>query len=165
MNIKELSSVYNVRYLTENDVAEVLELCKANPQYYEHCPPFVTEESIISDMKALPPMKTYDDKHYFGFYEGKTLVAVMDLIEKYPNEHTSFIGFFMVDKAYQGKGVGSGIVQEVFKELKKHYTHVRLGYINTNLQAKSFWHKNGFENTGITSKQELYTVTVAEKIL
>ena len=113
MNINELSDVFTVKYLTEQDIPKIMELCKGNPQYYEHCPPDVSEESIRKDMTALPPRKTKDDKHYFGFFEGDSLVAVMDLIEKYPNENTAFIGFFMMNKEYQGKGVGSRIIGSV----------------------------------------------------
>ena len=165
MNINELSDVFTVKYLTEQDIPQIMELCKGNPQYYEYCPPEVSEESIRKDMHALPPKKTKDDKHYFGFFEGDSLVAVMDLIEKYPNENTAFIGFFMMNKAYQEKEIGSGIISEVCDVLKKSFTHIRLGYVSTNMQARNFWMKNGFEHTGLQSKEELYTVNVLEKTL
>jgi len=47
-----------------------------------------------------------DDKHYIGFYNNKDLIAVMDLIERFPNENTTFIGFFMTDVSIQKHGVG-----------------------------------------------------------
>ena len=165
MNINELSAVFTVKYLTEQDIPKIIELCKANPQYYKHCPPEVSEESIRKDMHALPPSKTKDDKHYFGFFEGNKLVAVMDLIERFPNENTAFIGFFMMNKAYQEKGIGSGIISDVCNVLKKSFTHIRLGYVSTNMQARNFWMKNGFDHTGIQSKGELYTVNILEKTL
>lgn len=40
------------------------------------------------------------------------LIAVMDLILKYPNDETAFIGLFMVDSASQGKGTGTAIIEE-----------------------------------------------------
>ena len=94
MNIQDLSKRYQVRELTENDIDDVFSLCVKNPQYYKYCPPAVSKESIQEDMKALPPNTTYKEKHYIGFYENKNLVAVMDLIERFPNDETAFIGFF-----------------------------------------------------------------------
>ena len=165
MNINELSAVFTVKYLTEQDIPKIIELCKGNPQYYKHCPPEVSEESIRKDMHALPPKKTKDDKHYFGFFEGDSLVAVMDLIERFPNENTAFIGFFMMNKAYQEKGIGSGIISEVCDALRKYFRYIRLGCVSTNMQARNFWMKNGFEHTGLQSKEELYTVNILEKTL
>ena len=165
MNISELSAIFTVKYLDEQDIPQIMELCKGNPQYYEHCPPEVSEESIRKDMHALPPKKTKDDKHYFGFFEGDSLVAVMDLIEKYPNENTAFIGFFMMNKEYQGKGVGSRIISEACDVLRKYFRYIRLGYVSTNMQARKFWMKNGFEHTGLQSKGKLYTVNILEKTL
>ena len=165
MDITKLSNTYDIKYLTEQDIPQIMELCKGNPQYYKHCPPEVSEESIRKDMHALPPKKTKDDKHYFGFFDGNKLVAVMDLIEKYPNENTAFIGFFMMNKAYQGKGIGSRIISDVCNVLKKSFTHIRLGYVSANMQARNFWMKNGFDHTGIQSKGELYTVNILEKTL
>ena len=165
MDITKLSNTYDIKYLTEQDIPQIMELCKGNPQYYKHCPPEVSEESIRKDMTALPPRKTKDDKHYFGFFDGNKLVAVMDLIEKYPNENTAFVGFFMMNKEYQGKGVGSRIISEMCDVLRKYFRYIRLGYVSTNMQARNFWMKNGFEHTGLQSKEELYTVNVLEKTL
>lgn len=58
MNISELSSEYEVRRLTEDDVDIVYQLSLGNPMYFEYCPPAVTKESIIQDMSALPPRTT-----------------------------------------------------------------------------------------------------------
>ena len=165
MDITKLSNTYDIKYLTGQDIPKIMELCKGNPQYYEHCPPEVSEESIRKDMTALPPRKTKDDKHYFGFFEGDSLVAVMDLIEKYPDENTAFIGFFMMNKDLQSNGIGSRIISDVCNVLKKSFTHIRLGYVSTNMQARNFWMKNGFDHTGIQSKGELYTVNILEKTL
>ncbi len=46
------------------------------------------------------------------------LIAVMDLILKYPNDETAFIGLFMVDSASQGKGTGTAIIEECLCFLK-----------------------------------------------
>lgn len=164
MNIQMLSTKYDVRKIVDKDIIDVLRLCESNPTYYKHCPPAVNVEKIKEDMAALPPNKTYDDKYYIGFFEDNELVAVMDLISKYPNKETAFIGFFMVDSKLQGVGVGSNIITECLKALKcLGYQKVRLGYVKENPQPKAFWEKNKFRPTGIEVTQELYTVVVMEK--
>ena len=69
MNSINFSKSYHVRMLIERDIPLVLALCKKNTQFYEHCPPFVTEESIRDDMCALPQRKMDEpqDKYYLGF--------------------------------------------------------------------------------------------------
>lgn len=59
-------------------------------------------QSLLDDMKALPPKKSSKDKYYIGFFEVKELVAIMDLILYYPNEDTAFIGLFMILSDKQG---------------------------------------------------------------
>ncbi len=44
-------------------------------------------------MCALPLCKSMDDKYYIGYFENGCLIAVMDLIDGYPNAGTAFIGF------------------------------------------------------------------------
>lgn len=50
MNYINFSKSYHVRMLIERDIPLVLALCEKNTQFYEHCPPFVTAESIRDDM-------------------------------------------------------------------------------------------------------------------
>lgn len=164
--IEHLSKQYEVRKLTDSDVAAVYALCRGNPQYYQYCPPFVTEDSICADMAALPPHKTMEDKYYLGFYEGDRLIAVMDLILGFPKEKTAFVGFFMMNKEVQGKGIGTALMQEVYAYLKQcGFNFVRLGFAKGNPQSEHFWLKNGFERTGVEARNDGYVVVVLEKEL
>lgn len=166
MEFKRFSRQYDVRILTDDDVASIYNLCSRNPLYYQHCPPFVTEEIIRSDMKALPPGKSYEDKYYLGYLDGGRLIAVMDYINAFPDDQTDFIGFFMVDSVLQKKGVGSDIIQELCEYLRQEGRRaIRLGWVQGNLQAEHFWKKNGFNETGAVSKTDLYSIVIAEKKL
>ena len=99
-----------------------------NKIYYQYHPPFVTKESIVEDMKALPPNKGYDNKYYIGFFEEDSLSANMDLILGYPTDEIAFIGLFMTNVHHQNKGVGSNIIQDVCNYLKQlGYKKVRIG--------------------------------------
>ena len=142
------STRFEVKRLNEADADKILRLCKGNPLFYEYHPPFATRESILEDMSALPPHKTYRDKYYVGFYEGDLLVAVLDLILNYPQEGTAYIGFFMVDASCQRQGLGSGIVQGIAGSLKKiGFVKIRLAIDEGNPQSEAFWTKNGFVKT------------------
>ena len=53
-------------------------------------------------------------KYYVGFYDGDILVAIMDLIDGYPDSDTAFIGFFIMNRQLQGRQIGTSIIQELF---------------------------------------------------
>lgn len=165
MEIQSLSSTYKVSVLIQSDIPAILKLCSGNPKYYQHCPPAVTAASIKKDMQALPPGKVLEDKYYLGFWEDANLLAVMDLILKYPNNNTVFIGFFMMHADKQGEGIGSEIIKEVCTYLKKEFSFIRLGYVKGNKQSESFWIKNSFQPTGIISHTENYDIVIMQKAL
>ena len=149
MELHSLSSRYTVRALGEADVDAIYELTRKNVLFYQYHPPLVTRESILADMKALPPRKRAADKYYLGFFEAQTLVAVMDLILAYPEADIAWIGFFMTDVQYQGRGVGSAIIREVCACLRAAgYPRVRLGVDRGNPQSYAFWTKNHFRKLG-----------------
>ena len=145
MKIKDLSKTFYVRKLDKDDIEMIYDLSYKNHIYYQYHPPFVTRESILDDMKALPPGKSYDDKYYIGFFENDSLVAIMDLILDYPTKGISFIGLFMTNIQYQHKGIGSNIISEITMSLKSlGYRKIRLGVDKGNPQSYSFWSKNNF---------------------
>lgn len=145
MDVSILSNRFFVRKLEKKDVKQIYTLSCGNRIFYEYHPPFVTEESILEDMEALPPGKNYEDKYYIGFFDGEELTAMMDLIHNYPEERVAFIGLFMVDQKYQGKGLGSQIICDCLSGLEKcGYEAVRLGVDLGNPQSLAFWRKNGF---------------------
>lgn len=146
MELSKLSAKYKVRRLDKEDVDIIYNMSYPNVIFYQYHPPVVTEESILMDMEALPPGKSEEDKLYLGFFEKETLVAVMDLILKYPEEKTAYIRLFMTDIKYQNKGIGSHIIEEVAEQLKLcGYLKVRLGVDKGNPQSFAFWTKNQFK--------------------
>lgn len=166
ISFENIFKPYNARKLIASDVPDILALYSGNPEYFRHCPPSPSIETIQDDMSALPPGKKANDKYFIGLFEGSSLVAVMDLIDRYPDDETAFIGLLMVAKDLQGQGVGTFIVKALSEALKaKHYKRIRLGYIKTNRSAQRFWLKQGFHPTEAESVREHYTVVEAEKAL
>lgn len=145
LDITKLSSKYHVRKLTEDDIPLIYGLCLKNQQYYEYCEKQPTIELIKSDLTITPPGIDSSKKYYIGFFDENTLVAVMDLIDGYPDEENAFIGFFMMNIEFQGSGIGSFVINEVLNYLKaNHFLAVRLGIDKDNPQSNHFWKKNGF---------------------
>ncbi len=145
MEIGRLSNVYQVRTLGPGDVERIFALSCGNRTFYQYHPPFVTRESILEDMEALPPGKEFRDKYYVGFFSGSQLLAVMDLVLDYPKQGIGFIGLFMLEESCQGRGLGSRLLEECLSCLRElGYQTVRLGADKENPQSNRFWQKNGF---------------------
>ena len=166
MDFENIFKSYKARKLIVSDIPNILELYSGNSEYFLHCPPSPSRETIQDDMSALPLGKKANDKYYIGLFEGDSIIAVMDLIDRYPDDETAFIGLLMVAKSLQGHGVGTFIVNALTEALKaKHYKRIRLGYIKTNRSAQRFWLKQGFHPTESESARKYYTVIEAEKTL
>ena len=163
LDIERFSEQYAVRVLSYSDVSLIHNICKGNTIYYEHCGRENTTEDIYNDLTITPPGKDLSDKYYVGFFCENHLIAVMDLIDGYPNDSTAFIGFFMMNIDYQGKGIGTGIITQLLVYLKQAgFKMVRLGIDKGNPQSTHFWHKNGFKEVKEVP-QERGIIVLAER--
>ena len=89
----------------------------------------------------------------------------MDLIDGYPEPEIAFIGFFMMNKDLQGRGVGTAIIRETAAYLKATgKTTIRLAIDKGNPQSTHFWKKNGFIVIKEVDRNG-WTALVAEKQL
>ncbi len=164
--LREISSRYEVKLLTEEDISDIYALCMGNPTYYQYMKMEPTPENLKEELTSLPPGMTMEDKIFAGFYKEKKLIAILDLISGYPNQKTAYIGWFMVDNEFQGTGIGTEIIEELLYFLKtQHFSYAELGYIQGNKQSEGFWAKNKFKPSGAVSKTDDYTVIVAKKEL
>jgi len=161
-----LSGEYNVRELNHADIPRMLGVARSNPLFYRYMRPDPTEESLAADLSALPPRRTLADKHFFGWFDGQKLIAMMDLIWRHPKPDMAFIGWFILDGSVQGKGLGRCLVQDVHTMLKAQgVTEVRLGRIEGNPQSEHFWHVCGYTENGLGYDTDDYHVTVMARQL
>lgn len=166
LSVKELSSIYDVRPLESSDTQAYDHLCQGNPDYYQHLHKNFSSKSLEKEMLRLPVGKQIEDKYYLGFFDKDQLVAVLDLIDGYPDNGTAFIGFFMLSAEFQGQGVGSQLIDEVLKALKvMGFKKVRLGFAATNQKAKDFWIQKGFKAVSHAIVQNGVAIVPAEKVL
>ena len=165
LDISKLSRTYEVRRLNDAHVEEIFALCKGNTQYYRYCEAQPTREQVLNDLHITPPGIDLSAKYYIGFYQDHELIAVMDLIDGYPDPDICFIGFFMMNKAYQGRQIGSGIIREASEYLRSlGYQAIRLAIDKGNPQSSHFWKKNGFPVIKEVDRNG-WTVLVAELTL
>ena len=146
IDINKLSKKYTIRKLNENDIDIILDICLNNELFYQYADASPTKKQIINDLNTTPIGIDISDKYYLGFFENELLVSIIDLIDGYPNKDTVFIGFFMMNKDYQGNNIGTAIIQEALESLKTmNFKYARLAIDKDNPQSNHFWHKNGFE--------------------
>lgn len=162
INTGRMTDEYETRILKEEDVDDVLAIMQGNPQFYQYTTATADRESVLEDMKALPPGSKPEDKYYFGFFDQGKLFAVMDLIDGYPDEDTAFIGFFMMDAQRQGKGLGRKLIRGVLNHLREAgFSRARLCINKGNPQSTRFWHTIGFKDVREAKRGE-ETVILAD---
>lgn len=145
IDITMLSSRYAVRRLDETDVDEILRLYEENPQFFRYCEMQPTKAQVLNDLHIAPPGIGLSDKYVVGFYGEDGLIAVMDLIDGYPEQGTAYIGLFILKKACQGRQLGTAMIREAAAGLKAAgKTAIRLAINRGNPQSAHFWKKNGF---------------------
>ena len=54
IEVSKLSSLYDVRPLSEDDADEILDVLKDNPQFYKYNDSEPTRQQVIKDMNLLP---------------------------------------------------------------------------------------------------------------
>lgn len=144
-DLSTLSRRYAVRALTDADAAAMAALAASNPQFYRYYSGKPTPEAMRADLRLLPPDTDPAQKHYVGFYEEGALVALLDLIDGYPDADTAYLGFFMLDGGRQGRGIGTALYREIEDCLRAAgKQRIRLAINKGNPQSTRFWAKQGF---------------------
>ena len=168
LDINTLSSDYEVRKITESDISDVYNLCRANRKYYRYMHTKPTLRNLTEVISDLPKGTGPENKHFVGFYdrtdEDEHLVAILDLITGYPEGDDAFIGWFMVDASMQRQGIGSQIFADIRAAMQAQgYDHLELGCVKENTEAAAFWQSQGFSFSGREMQQNDVTVLVMER--
>lgn len=139
---------FKVRLLTLKDQEELLKLERSNPRYHEYFSPEpLTLAEVQSDLTTYPDELAAEQKQVFGFYLANRLVAVLDILNQYPQEQFLFIGLLMVNRAYQRKSVGRVIVTGLMQAaLQSGAVGIQLTRVTSDTGVKTFWERLGFED-------------------
>lgn len=165
LNVQKFSNTYAVRRMTKEDAELIYAMMRKNVQYYEYCGKQNVIEDVYNDLEITPPGKETKDKYYVGYFDDKELVAILDVYDGFPDKETAYIGFFMMNIKYQGQGIGTRIVTELFEYLKElGFIRVRLGIDKDNPQSMHFWKKQGFDFVREVEKDGGIIVVAEKKI-
>lgn len=167
-DISMLSSNFDTKKITEADIREVYNLCRANRRYYRYMHIQPTMRNLTDVISEMPEGTSPENKHFVGFYDKETgkLTALLDLITGYPEADDAFIGWFMVDAEKQNEGIGSQLFADIRAAMKgQGYDSLSLGVIRENAEAIAFWEKQGFTFTGReTTSGKLTVATMSRSI-
>jgi len=160
LDIQSLGTGYEVRRLTEADITDVVLLMRSNRRHWRKMGVKPSRSRLTEIISSVPGATGGEDSYFVGFYDDDAdLVAVLDLICGYPEPDDAFIGWFMVDDAQQGRGVGSAIFADVRASMKAQgYDHLEVRCPKESAPSLAFWHAQGFELDGTQSDGGGYTV-------
>ena len=163
-DIQILSTDFSVRSITEADISDVYHLCKNNRRYYRYLGSKPSRKELTDVISEVPEGTDPENKHFVGFYEGDSLIALLDLITGYPEENDAFIGWFIVDADRHRQGIGSSVFADIRAALKAQgFDHLALACFRENVEARQFWEDQGFVITRPGKNQNGRDVDVMER--
>jgi ribosomal protein S18 acetylase RimI-like enzyme len=104
-----------------------------------------------STLMFVPEGSSPNDKAPFGVWLGDELVGLLDLLLRYPDDETVYLGLLLIDRAHQHQGVGTAAFQALERDLLPRWPwarRLRLSVVRTNDQTLGFWRQMGFTETG-----------------
>jgi GNAT superfamily N-acetyltransferase len=144
---KLLENDYFIRTLHVEDEKILQHLCERCIDYYEIVEGRLPEKDAGYEiLKDLPTGWDLKDKRVFGcFNENNLLIAVIDILADYPDKGEWIIGLLMIDPIERGKGLGK-LLHEFIKDyvLKYKADKLRIGVVEDNTRATSFWKSLGY---------------------
>ncbi|HET6988287.1 MAG TPA: GNAT family N-acetyltransferase [Kribbella sp.] len=142
-----------LRAIEPGDVDALQELIESDPGYTERITGYPPGPADAQSLLMMRPEGLPEDaKLVLGAFVADRLVAVVDLLRGYPNDHTAFIGLLEVHWNHQGRGLGRATYEEVQGYVESSWPEVRtlrLAIVDTNARiATGFWLRQGFTPTG-----------------
>jgi ribosomal protein S18 acetylase RimI-like enzyme len=84
----------------------------------------------------------------------KNIVAVIDIIQNYPEDGIWFVGLLFVARGERGQGLGSRLVDAICTHISKQGGRAaRIAVADKNTRAIRFWERAGF-STLYSAKRE-----------
>lgn len=129
--------------------------------------PDAGEEEFID----VPPGRSLDDKFVFGITSQQSdLVGVLDVLRRYPDETTWWIGLLLFAPEVRSQGIGKKTVQGFADYVQANGGQaIMLGVVEENKLALNFWNQIGFEFVRKTEPRhfgdKIHAVTIMRKRL
>lgn len=146
---------------TNEDILQAYEIYRSNARYFYLVAGRLPElQDVGDDRVELPELVPESSKH-FGIYSDKgSSVAVVDILEGYPEPDILYIGFFMIDGKLHRKGIGRELYDQIQeKAVMLGYRRVRLGVVEGNSHGMDFWKAMGFAEVDFVKTRSPYGQT------
>lgn len=131
-----------VRRVTPSDTARVQALFALDPHYWQHvegAPLRDTEAAIALDER--PPGITLEQKHAFLIDD----VALLDMLEGYPDAQTWFLGLIFLAPAARGRGFGTTLMRALIDHVRAQGAQaLRLAVAVQHPDARRLYERLGF---------------------
>lgn len=138
------------RRLDTEDEAAVSRFCQQSDAFFT----LVAGESPAVErarhlLESRPPVVAPSRKHVLGFERGDALVAIVDLLEEYPNEAEWYVGLLILSPDERGRGLGTALWSAVEAWIRARGGRLaRLIVQEQNPDAPRFWGSVGFTADG-----------------
>ena len=150
---------HSVRRVTAADVERVQALFALDPHYWAHVEgaPLRDDEAAIA-LDERPPGVPLERKHTFVVDD----IALLDMLEGYPDEHTWFLGLIFLAPAVRGRGLGTRLMHAVRDHARAQGARaLRLAVATQHPDARRLYERLGFQFVDLR-KRTVYTGAVVE---
>lgn len=141
---KNKDNEYLIKEIAHHHSTQIMALYEQCEDYFllhegdlpENCDEFFND---------LPPGKTKKDHHAIGVFHHHQLIAVVNLVEDFPEDREWIIGLMLLAPEYRKKGLGRKIHNILcqyaeFNDAKK----MRIGVLKDNTLGYNFWAAIGY---------------------
>lgn len=140
--------------LDTSQAAAVATFCRQCSAFFT----LVAGESPAADtarhlLESRPPSVPLTRKHVIGFERGSTLIAIVDLLEGYPDDGDWYVGLLLLLPEERARGLGATVWTAVEKWIRAEGgRYARLIVQEQNPDAVLFWHAVGFTTNGTVAQ-------------
>ncbi|MFS0881092.1 GNAT family N-acetyltransferase [Bacillus sp. 7586-K] len=136
--------------ITENSIQIALEIVNSNPDYnvLENGNPIRTLSEVSNDLlnSVSESFLVVEDNRYIG---------IVDFLENNPKDNKPWLGLLMINGSYHSLGYGKRVYGAFEEKLKqRQFKNVRIGVLQDNLIALTFWKSLGFKFYGTSNWRE-----------
>ena len=156
-----------IQRATVADAPAIQALFATDPEYFVRVEgaPLRDDEALIC-LDERPPDVDLDKKHVFLVED----VALLDMLEGFPDDHTWFLGLIFLAPAARGRGLGTRLVEAVCDHARSHGAKaLRLAVALTNPGADRLYKRLGFRFVARRQRKiytgELVDLLVLERVL
>jgi RimJ/RimL family protein N-acetyltransferase len=128
---------------------ELLGVFNGNPDFIAASERFTGKRAYdIADVKMYLQAETRRGNSHclaIRLRDTNELIGTAALVAPHPNKPFPWIGLLLIDRAWQGRGLGAEAAHAIEDQLAEAgWTEVYLGVMQANPGARCFWEKEGY---------------------